>query len=196
MKKEIFIKNLSQIAPGIKKKELAEIMDCQPATVSKYLNPERKDFPTVEMLYNLSKHFNVSVDWLLGLNAPSSSNQKMTVLQACQSIVNMTHAFCLDHFSTERHEICYYNDEYSPDVQRKEKNNKYIALYFGAWDQSNDNESLDIFSQIGNYSHSNGCINDFLEKFIRIEEMKKNGSLPTDMYDALLKSYLDEVASF
>lgn len=49
--KETFIKNLAEISTGKKQKELAEIMGCSEGTMSKYLNSDKKDFPTAEMLY-------------------------------------------------------------------------------------------------------------------------------------------------
>ena len=58
--KEIFIKRLSEITSGMKQKEIAKIMGCTEGTISKYLNPNKKDFPTAEMLYNLAQHFNIS----------------------------------------------------------------------------------------------------------------------------------------
>ena len=48
--KEIFIKRLSEITSGMKQKEIAKIMGCTEGTISKYLNPNKKDFPTAEML--------------------------------------------------------------------------------------------------------------------------------------------------
>lgn len=196
LKKEIFIKNLSKIAPGMKQKEIASIMDCQPATVSKYLNPERKDFPTAEMLYNLSLHFNVSIDWLLGIKNESSKD-KLTVRQACKSIVDIAHTFGLEYSSIKIHEICYYyDDSYPQQICRGEEDNQYTAMYFSNWFKSENSEAMLDFEMDGNYASQKAMINDFLEKFIRIEKMREDGALPNDMYDALLNTYLDEVKGF
>lgn len=67
LKKEMFIKNLSEITRGIKQKEIAAIMGCTEGTISKYLNPDKKDFPPVDKLYNIAEHFKVSIDWLVGV---------------------------------------------------------------------------------------------------------------------------------
>ena len=53
LKKESFIENLSEITKGMKQKEIASIMGCTEGTMSKYLNPDKKDFPPVDKLYNL-----------------------------------------------------------------------------------------------------------------------------------------------
>ena len=81
--KETFIKNLSEISNGKKQKELAEIMECSEGTISKYLNPLKKDFPTAEMLYNLAECFDVSIDWLLGRITNSKVNSKLSAKDIC-----------------------------------------------------------------------------------------------------------------
>lgn len=43
-----------------------EAMQCSQSAYSSYENPDSAKFPSAENLYNLSQHFNVSIDWLLG----------------------------------------------------------------------------------------------------------------------------------
>ena len=82
--KETFIKNLAEISTGKKQKELAEIMGCSEGTMSKYLNSDKKDFPTAEMLYNLADYFNVSIDCYLDETKP----QKYAKISQQETFVN------------------------------------------------------------------------------------------------------------
>lgn len=45
---------------------LAEAINITPATVSRYLSGARK--PDIEYLVKIANHFNVSLDWLMGLS--------------------------------------------------------------------------------------------------------------------------------
>ena len=107
--KETFIKNLSEISNGKKQKELAEIMECSEGTISKYLNPLKKDFPTAEMLYNLAECFDVSIDWLLGRNTNSKVNSKLSAKDICKLLISIYESSSSFRFGKHHiTETCYY----------------------------------------------------------------------------------------
>ncbi len=64
----IFQKNLKQLlyARGITIRAFAEEVNANPATISRYLSGDRT--PDLPYVVAIAKHFNVSVDWLLGIN--------------------------------------------------------------------------------------------------------------------------------
>lgn len=190
--KETFIKNLSEISTGKKQKELAEIMGCSEGTMSKYLNSDKKDFPTAEMLYNLADYFNVSIDWLLGRNQTSKVRHDLSTRDICKlliSIYETPSSFCFGEHSIC--ESCYYpaeNEGGFVDFNRKQETHTYTALYFPEWGVVESFDEIWIASEIGNNIPANVAINKFLRRLIDISKMLKRGDLNQEMYDRLLVS--------
>lgn len=195
--KETFIKNLAEISTGKKQKELAEIMGCSEGTMSKYLNSDKKDFPTAEMLYNLADYFDVSIDWLLGRSQTSKVRQNLSTRDICKLLISVyetpssfrfgCHSIC---------ESCYYpteNESGFVDFNRKQETHTYTALYFPEWDTVESFDEIWIASEIGNNISANVAINKFLRRLIDISKMLKRGDLNKEMYDRLLESYLNDV---
>lgn len=196
--KESFIKNLSKIAPGMKQKEIARIMGCTEGTMSKYLNPQKKDFPTVKMLYNLCQHFNVSIDWLVGRSTPSNQyNEKLSLRDICKMLLAIYNApysgFLFGQISVN--EECFVPDPRGHGTDHIQKSNTYPALYFSEWCSTNklDETEYEIISQAGNDLPRMICINTFLSRLNEISDMKERGNLNQEMYDRLLESYLNDV---
>lgn len=108
LKKEIFIKNLSEIARGMKQKEIAAIMGCGEATISKYLNPDKKDFPPVDKLHNIAEHFNVSIDWLVGAQTRTQQedNETLSAKDICVNIVKIYNSLPFKFETVSKSESC------------------------------------------------------------------------------------------
>ncbi len=64
----IFRKNLKHLlyARGTTIREFSEGISINPATISRYLSGDRT--PDLPYVVKIAEHFNVSIDWLLGLN--------------------------------------------------------------------------------------------------------------------------------
>ena len=196
--KETFIKNLSEISNGKKQKELAEIMGCSEGTISKYLNPLKKDFPTAEMLYNLAECCDVSLDWLLGRNKNPKIKSRLSAKDICQFLISIYESPSSFRFGKYHiTENCYYLHEDMRgdiDYNRVDETHIYDTLYFSEWEPvENTYESQCIASQIGNQIPTNVAINKFIHRLINISKMFKEGNLDQEMYNRLLESYLNDV---
>lgn len=196
--KETFIENLSKITSGMKQKEIAKIMGCTEGTMSKYLNVNKKDFPTVEMLYNLSHHFNVSIDWLIGRAQQEENATELSQRNICKiiaKIYNSQNKFTFGTITVT--EDCYdtieYNGVMSGETTYNRKKNTYISLYFSErCDPFDENEYFEI-QQLGNHLERYANINTFLSRFKKISDMYSSGDIDREMYDRLLESYLNDV---
>ena len=131
LKKESFIENLSKITKGMKQKEIASIMGCTEGTMSKYLNPDKKDFPPVDKLYNLSQHFNVSIDWLIGVEKKEEPEQKLSARAICEMLISIYNSVPFDFEEIQKTEDCadYFDGNYGT-IEIKESQNTYHSLYF------------------------------------------------------------------
>ena len=197
--KETFITNLSKITSGMKQKEIAKIMGCTEGTMSKYLNQSKADFPTVEMLHNLSKHFNVSIDWLIGNSDEKKIDCDLSPRDVCKMLLSIYTSKYLG-FSFGKYTItedCYEPKEYDGQIygnaECRTRKNTYIALYFSEWDEIYNQEDLWMYEQTGNNIYRNVCINTFLSRLNEITDMLKRGNITQEMYDRLLESYLNDV---
>lgn len=197
--KETFITNLSKITSGMKQKEIAKIMGCTEGTMSKYLNQSKADFPTVEMLHNLSKHFNVSIDWLIGNSDEKKIDCDLSPRDVCKMLLSIYNSKYM-RFSFGQYTVtedCYeleeYNGQICGEAIGRTKNNTYIALYFSEWGKADVEDDFWMFRQTGNYLYKNACINTFLSRLKEITDMLQKGNLNQEMYDRLLESYLNDV---
>ena len=191
LKKESFIENLSKITIGMKQKEIASIMGCTEGTMSKYLNPDKKDFPPVDKLYNLSQHFNVSIDWLIGVEKKEEPEQKLSARAICEMLISIYNSVPFDFEEIQKTEDCadYFDGNYGT-IEIKESQNTYHSLYFSNWGTINDFPFMDT-----NYHPKAATINLFLSRFIKIRDMSKEGNLNDEMFSRLLESYLNDVAN-
>lgn len=189
LKKEIFIKKLFEITKGMKQKEIAAIMGCTEGTLSKYLNPDKKDFPPVEKLYNIAVHFGVSIDWLVGVQIQKIKNSQLSLRDICSSIVKIHDSSHFKFETISKKETCCkeiyggYIDKY------EERENKYLCIYFSNWVEIDE----DIMWQIGNSDLHSITINTFLARFQKINTMLNDGALDHEMYAILLEKYLNDV---
>lgn len=197
--KETFIENLSKITSGMKQKEIAKIMGCTEGTMSKYMNQNKSDFPTVEMLHNLSIHFNVSIDWLIGNRDEKNIDCDLSPRDVCEMLLSiytskyMGFSFGQYSVTEECFEFNEYNGQIYGEAECHTRKNTYIALYFSEWGEELDNEDYILYRQTGNKITKNAHINTFLSRLNEITGMLKRGNLNQEMYDRLLESYLNDV---
>lgn len=179
----------------MKQKEIAAIMGCTEGTMSKYLNPDKKDFPPVDKLYNIAEHFDVSIDWLVGAQTQKKERSQLSLRDICLSIVEIYNSSHFNFETITKEEYCgerSYTDEPASYEHRK---NTYLGIYFSNWFlvYPEDPEPGFEFDICGNENKSSGYINMFLENFKKISDMYLNGILDQEMYDVLLKGFLDKI---
>lgn len=81
----IFGKRLKQIRieRGLQQEDVAEILNLHRATISRYENNQRE--PDINTLINIAKHFDISIDWLLGI-----TDRKVSVNNLNSQVNNFT----------------------------------------------------------------------------------------------------------
>ncbi len=197
MKKEIFIENVSKLKGNMKQYEIAQIMGCSTSTASRYLSPDKEDFPSGEALINLSQYFGVSIDWLVGNTTSEKAKEELSARDICEIILQLSKNSML-HFGTVTvEEYCYdycgSDENGNAEISVGNRSNKYISLYFSdRWKVKTEDDAIEA-SSIGNVSYKEYCVNKFLSRLLGIKRMLAKGDLDQDMYDRLLESYLNEV---
>ncbi len=81
MDKKILASRLKELREknNLKQRDMYEAMQCSQSAYSSYENPDSVKFPSAENLFNLSQHFNVSIDWLLGNEISKKSDNDFTL---------------------------------------------------------------------------------------------------------------------
>lgn len=78
---------------GLTQKQLAEMLDLEPATVSGY---ERSAvYPSVEKLVEICEHFRVSADYMLGLHGEQSLQLKTLTDDQNMAVTEIVRLFAL-----------------------------------------------------------------------------------------------------
>ncbi len=196
--KEIFVKNIKEISKDMSNKEIAEIAGCAPGTISKYHNSKYPDFYSVEMLMKLSKRFNVSIDWLMGMDAEQNKTDCIGIKELCRIISTLfENGDCLFRPATHK-EDCFdwIEDTYNPQdshFDHEKRQNNYSALIFPDYIKPKDEDEYEIFSQAGNNNTKNNQINMFIQKMLKADGLLKADGIDLEMYHDLIEKYISDL---
>lgn len=183
----ILISNIKKLMKNnnMTQQELAEVLDMSQPNISKALSiSDTKSF-TLDQIVGIAKHFNVTVDWLLGNE--TKSIQPLSPRAIGQFIVELIENEEIETFSHSVTETIYEPDidNYGNNIgsTNEEKEIVYNAFYFPSYwcipDDLPYDEQCALFSemtQCGNdtiHLQTNKFINDFLQ----IYKMYKQNSL-------------------
>ena len=194
---------------GLKQKDIVEITGMPQANVSRALDTENKKMFTVDQLYKLAEAFEVSIDELLGRRRKYTRYQDPTQREICAFLVDLFERGYFSHFKHLITEKVYeVKEEYDqelgfscPVCEDSDKAIEYTCMYLDNYwhfnpDLYEDQESLieaqDQLNQCGNDLSNHMKINEFLNKYIKIFTMYKDGELPEDAYRYTVNGYLNE----
>lgn len=124
MDKQQFVSRLKQIKEqhNLKQREMYEAMGCSQAAYSSYENPNNNKFPSLEHLYNLSLKFNISIDWLLGIETHTKRQNSYCTL------ADMIHGlFWMDKFRNIK--IDSYEQRFVLDDKAYEIDIYYLSFF-------------------------------------------------------------------
>ena len=168
MDKKQFVSRLKQVKEqhNLKQREMYEAMGCSQAAYSSYENPNNNKFPSLEHLYNLSQKFNISIDWLLGIETGSKEQNSYYTL------ADIIHGlFWMDKFrnikidSYNQRVPLNYDEDYEMDI--------YYLSFFK--DNEIDNE-----------------LNDFLKEWKEAKEFCQGKSVGNTMLSLWKKDTIEK----
>lgn len=183
--KEIFAERLSQALKknDYSQKYLAHEADVSEGTISKYLNAETPEMPKADALARLAKALKVSTDYLLGISNRETAHDQITLTDIGQALLQCINTDALNLRTIEYtvEEFCADDcGEGGPDIVKR--SNKYPAIYFSEWDQSDNPYDDYVF-----YSRYGAKINRFIQAALRWKELYLSGELTEEMYNQLIE---------
>lgn len=193
---KILLKNRSMT-----QQQLAEVLGMSQSNVSKALNEEEKKCFTVEQLYDIAEHFNVSMDELLGRStAKSTPGGQRGIGAFLATVLSSGNAKCTK-VKIEERVYDPYHPPYGPEIlEQEEPAHEYWALYFpNYWDPSEEAKDEEEFHQliaeattVGNETR-NPALNTFIQKYLDILRVYQKGEISKEAYEIVLNDYLSKL---
>lgn len=201
--RDILVENINTLLKekNVSKTELANILKMSQPNVSKALNPKEKKCFTISQIFDLARHFHVSIDELVGnrrgMNAsisPRSTAAFITKLAENHDIefIPYTRSEHIFNPQFDEREGIQYADQEDRDVT-------YPTILFpGYWDP-NDADSYEDQSelyaeatQLGNDTAMN-AVNIYLERFQEIFKIYEKGDLSKETYETVIADLLSHL---
>lgn len=142
--------NLRQIInrSGMTREQIAKAIDCDTSSITKYYNGVRK--PSTDIVIKLSKLFNVSTDYLLGLTDVATSDTDL------KAICDYTG---LDEDSIEK--IRCMHSDFLAEIREIKEENEYMRIMI---DKGLSSYSYDVFKRVLNGFISSDCFERIIER--------------------------------
>ncbi|MBE6061167.1 MAG: helix-turn-helix transcriptional regulator [Clostridium sulfidigenes] len=201
--RDILISNISTLMAnnGITQKKLGEILGMSQPNVNHALNPNEKKCFTIDQIVGIAKHFNVSVDSLVGNS--SAERAKMSQRSFAEFLTALIERHDLEYTKFKREEEIYdayvINEPpyYDCDIKKEEVEyySFFLPSYWEVPEWSNHEEvQMDIqCAQQGGNDKRMLPVNDYLKKFIQIFEVYDNHGLDEKAYRAVVNNYLSRL---
>lgn len=144
MNKQKLVERLKQFREekNLKQKDMYEAMQCSQAAYSSYESIKSDKVPSIEMLLNLNAKYNVSIDWILGIDIEKTEKKAKTVsdiLECLFFIGDNTEMNILPHEITGMMMMGEYPQEYAKTIN---------GIFFNCMDNFTE---LTWSSKIGDY---------------------------------------------
>lgn len=186
----------------ISQQQLAEIAGMTQANVSKSLNPNEKKRFTLDQVYRIAHHFNVSIDSLVG-NFPTISTTS-DIKEAFLFIVKFLSAGNLRTEEITITETAYepsYDRFGAPECTPYDKENIYPVFFFPNYRRFSDYGRLSEQDQLDLHMEFSACGNDtrflslnqILKKMIPLIAQYRDGDIPEEAFQMIVDGYLKQL---
>lgn len=181
--------NIEQLrkAAGVSQPELAEAIGMSQPNLSKALNPKYKQTFTLAQIYKLAQFFNTSVDALIGGTATTAVGPRSIA------------AFFANLLETKKIEPIKVDiEEDVPSTGKRKIFDRKEMVQYNAFflpNYYNDEDYMELFDvgKTTDPDHPNYKVNSFLNEFMAILQMKNNGSLSEESFQAFYLELLKAV---
>ena len=156
--KTILIQNIDKLMneAHMTQTDLGNVLGMSQPNVSRALNPDDKKCFTLEQVVGISKHFNISIDQLVGNHEVYNSSSPRSIASFFVDLLSNEIAASVDIKVKEHTYI--EQPGWPPKTKYEYKENTYPAFYLSSYLQLPDNASIDdemdwhsTMSQIGKY---------------------------------------------
>ncbi len=200
---DILISNINKLMAdkNISQAKLAEILGMSQPNISKALNPKEKKCFTLAQIYDLARHFRISIDELVGNTR--GINASISPRSTAAFITKLAEAHDIDFIPYTRKEWVF-KPEWDPTTgypgyDRTEEEITYPTILLRSyWDvdkAKNEEEAQELWSeatQIGNDTAMNP-VNKYLMQFQEIFKIYEKGDLTKQTYETVIADLLSHL---
>lgn len=222
---ETLIRNITKLMQNnhMTQEDLANILGMSQSNVSKALSYKDKKAFTLDQVVGIAKHFNTSVDELLGLEQKAHPQSKLTLRAIGESLARMLEQHKAVITEIEKEEYIYYPDpNFDPiiiendipiddegAIYEENKIVKYPAIYFPQYTKTmyfRELRELEIknprnseqympteAAQAYGNENNSASLNEFLRKIEKILQLYDDNGFDEDAYNAVLQNYLSRI---
>ena len=201
---EILIRNIRKLMENSKitQSALADILGMSQSDVSKALNPSDKRNFTLDQVAGIAKHFNVSIDFLLGIR--EETNYDLSPKAIAEFFVHLIEHGDVNIIKHPVEEKIYepYLDEMEGryDYRYYKKTVSYNAFYFPSFWQIPDGLGYEEQNEL--YMEATECGNEaihrqtnrFFHQFLQIFDIYKQKGLEEDTYRTVVNDLLSHLS--
>ena len=181
-------------------KQLADAIGMSQPNFNKAINEKDGKLFTLQQLFDISQHYGVSIDSLLG-NEPVEDMSLASICSFIKELIEMSYVDVVEtdyqDFTYSTEHIDYYDQE---EVTSSSITSSYPTLvfpnrlfqekYLSGWDS--ENKKLE-YARKGNMNFSNKTINNFIRKYLRMYHLYLKNEIDRDVLDLAYDHYLQEV---
>lgn len=204
MNYNIIITNINSLMKegNITQTQLASEIGMSQPNFSRAICPATKQHFTLEQIYKIAQRFNVSLDFLFGIdNNPSASSEK----DICKLITSLIENRKLIHVDFKREEEILtpiHSPNGIPDCEKTSSIINYNAFLFpnyfdpGPLDRYTEYQIDDYQSDMyynGNQDESNMRINSFFEKYFKLYELYTHNQISEEMFHEIIEKFLTDL---
>lgn len=186
---------------GMTQQQLGDAIGMEQPNISNALKEKEKKCFTVEQVYSIADHFEVSIDWILGYKtADRIATGPRAIGAFLAELLSTKDAKCA---TVKIHETVYaidYDKNDYPNCKVEEKDNPYLAIYFpNYWDiqdpAKTDEELAERYSEAINCGNDtkNVLLNEFLQKYVSILKVFHDKQISEENYQNVLKDFLNQL---
>lgn len=182
-------------------KQVADAIGMSQPNFNKAINGVDSKLFTLEQLYNISQHFNVSIDRLMNNDASWSFG----TADICRFLVKLIESGDAIFTDCELEETVYYTPETRPPhimdgVIKASQKHTYKGLVFNIYREEFDDckTSVDRQARIaeykvtGNAYYKPSTINEFIKNYLAVFKLYKQGAFSKEIYEAAVDGLLQK----
>ena len=201
--RDILIQNIQALMANTNttQKELGKILGMSQPNVNHALNPNEKKCFTISQIYDLARHFKISIDELVG--NVRGMNSSISPRATASFITKLAEAHDIDFVTYTRKEWVF-KPEYDPvsgypDYNRCEEDVTYPTIllksYWSVDEAKNEEEAQELWAeatQIGNDTRMHQ-VNKYLKQFQEIFKIYEKGDLSKQTYETVIADLLSHL---
>lgn len=188
---------------GYNQSQLADKLGMTQPNFNRAFNNKNGQFFTLEQMYKISQVFNVSIDYLIGVEKPTPTSTEKEICLLFTSLLKQRKLVKMEISRKEDIYTPFSMYDHYPELHREQHTIAYPAFVFPNFfdvgpldrytEEQIDNLQSDLYYN-GNQDESNMRINHFFERYLKIYDMYLHNQMDEDLFDEIVSKFLADLS--